>query len=178
MIQANDRDGTVSNVLDSTTIAALRKADDVVFRFSGAGTEEAVSYIRAIRRAPKATPTNPFPQEVEVRIPCDSRITNYESEFPASKSAAEGLTGFALVYSYEATWTSLTKLLRPGDVLSLLWERGAYNTEATKACVPPMFGDRLSVRINRADKKGHDTSLTFTVDQYFGPDNTARMIRS
>lgn len=180
IISANDYNGIVPVVLDHTLIAALRKADRVVFQFNNTpDPADRSTGLRAIKEAPKATPANPFPQECEVRIACDSIVTNYESEFPASRDSAAGLAGFALIYGYEQHWQTITSLLRPGDTLTLKWNRGGCDTDATRACEPRMVGDTLSLRVDRPSKRaGADgTSMHFNLKSYFGHANTARMVR-
>ena len=61
---------------------------------------------------------------------------------------------------------------RAGDVLSLHWQRGAWNTERMENATPKFYGDKLALLVTRGEKV-----LTFHVDTSICEDNTARMIR-
>ena len=69
-------------------------------------------------------------------------------------------------------WETIASLLRAGDVLSLHWQRGAWNTERMENATPKFYGDKLALLVTRGEKV-----LTFHVDTSICEDNTARMIR-
>jgi len=152
-------------------IAALRAADDVVFRHRN-GT----SQIEAIQRGRAATPGNPFaPGEARRDIPCDARVIDYQRDCGMHRKPSE-YQAFDMLNAAQQdhAWLTVAALLRPGDSLTLQWERGAWNTQESEG--RGMYGDRMLLVVLRPGKS-KDTRLTFNVAHHFGPDNSARMVR-
>lgn len=150
-------------MLDKIQIAALRKANIVSFHRLKDGT----SHICATKRnAPTAQ--DPFAQDIDIRIPCDSTLDDYDS--PHIDGAPWAAFDMLYVSSYADEWTTVAGLLREGDSVTLEWRRGNRSTTTLKDL--GIVADTLMFVVKRGDKR-----LTFHIGDYTGPDHTARMIR-
>ena len=147
-------------------IAALRKADSVSFHNPPNGE----AYICAIKRK-EVTTANPFADDIRITVPCESRLRDYEGSFITSRAT---FTAFDMIHSAQGDdgWQTIASLLRDGDALTLVWQRGAWSSPdlTDKGYV----GDLLLLIVQRSDKR-----LTFAVGHYVGPrHSSARMVRN
>ena len=160
--------------LDAIQLQALRKADTVSFfhRPKPDATNE-TSYVSATKRA-KPSGCDPFAHDVSIVIPCECRLTDYSDYENKIAYDSTAWNAFESIGSaqHEAAWQTTASLLRVGDKLMLLWERGAFTTQHMKEATPKFFGDRLSLLVTRGEKQ-----LTFHIDTRVCEDNSARMIR-
>jgi hypothetical protein len=161
--------------LDAIQLQALRKADTVSFfhRPKPDATNE-TSYASATKRA-KPSGSDPFARDVSIVIPCEWRLTDYTDGYENRiEYGSDAFNAFEMIHSaqHEAAWQTTASLLRVGDKLTLLWERGAVTTQHMKEASPKFFGDRLSLLVTRGERQ-----LTFHIDTRVCEDNSARMIR-
>lgn len=160
--------------LDAVQLAALRKADSVCFfHRPKPDTTGETSYINAIKRA-KQSAADPFSQDVCVQIVCEHRLTDYSDSDSKIPYDSEAFNAFEMIHSaqHENAWQTTASLLRAGDKLMLIWERGAFTTQHMKEATPKFYGDRLSLLVTRGERQ-----LTFHIDTRVCEDNSARMIR-
>jgi hypothetical protein len=153
----------VSEPLSRLDIAALRKADSVVFRQSFDRTGEIVAI-----KEPTQTQRerDPFAQEVRHRIAVGSHVHTYGRESGARHSAFEMIQNA----DYAPAWTTIAGLLRVGDIVSLSWLRG-NQTESLNGA--GMVRDELRLAV----KRGERGRFVFLVSVRVGPDNSARMTK-
>lgn len=149
----------VAHVITKADIAALRKADSIVFRHS----EE--SHLNCILRA---SDSNPFEQSHD--IPCETLYRDYSSG--EMKLDLKDFVAFDMIHTakYDAPFQTFASLVKEGDIIALYWLRGAGNTTGLGG--QNFYCDRLNLQIRRADKR-----LDFHMCYWIGPDNTARMTR-
>jgi hypothetical protein len=152
--------------LDALQIAAMRKADVMCFHH-----RERQSYIRAVKRNAK-TERNPFAEDVEIVIPCETRFVSYEKDESYFHPMPD-FTAFEMEHCAQSSldWQTTAAFLKVGDVVTLKWCRGAMNTQGADDI--GWCGDYLKLQIARGDKK-----FSFHVNQCFVPrHSSARMIR-
>lgn len=153
--------------IDAMQVAAMRKADRVCFVH-----DKRQSYIRAIKVNP-ATDRNPFAQDIEIVIPCETRFVSYEKDENYFHPMPD-FTAFEMEHCAQSSldWQTTAGFLKVGDVITLKWCRGAMNTQGVDDI--DWCGDYLKLQIARGDKK-----YSFHVDQCFVPrHSSARMIRN
>ena len=157
--------------LDKIDIAALRKADRILFRHSGGK-----STIEAIKDGVK-TERDPFARDVDHIIPCDFRIEDYtEGLFRISHDArrAGRFEAFESVHRYAHTtgvFDTFAAFLRPGDEIRLEWMRDAGRTLALAET--PLHADELRAHVSR----GETGRYMFHIDYRITDDSGARMVR-
>lgn len=152
--------------IDAVQLSAMRKADRICFVH-----RDGQSYIRCIKEN-KPTDRNPFAQDVEIIIPCETRFVSYEKG--ENYFHTPDFTAFEMLHHPQfddGDWLTTATFLKVGDVLKLKWCRGAMNTQGANDI--GWCGDYLKLQVTRGDKK-----FSFHVDQCFVPrHSTARMIR-
>lgn len=168
-------DATEKTGLDAIQIAALRKADTVCFFHRAVPdlTGE-TSYIGATKKH-KPSASNPFaPSETQIVIPCDFRLREYSRGDEKIAYGVDNWHGFEWIGSaqFDEEWRTIVSLLRVGDKLTLLWQRGAWTNESMKNATPQFFGDSLSLIVERGK-----ATLQFHIDTSFCENNSARMVR-
>ena len=174
MLDATSLEITIGLTLDAIKLQALRKADTVSFfhRPKPDATNE-TSYVSATKRA-KPSGNDPFAHDVSIIIPCECRLTDYSDYENKIAYDSTAWNAFEMIHAAQSedAWQTTASLLRVGDKLTLMWERGAFTTAHMKEATPKFYGDRLQLRVTRGDKV-----LTFHVDTRVCEDNSARMIR-
>lgn len=147
------------NPLTSVDIAALRKADSILFHH-----KDDDGKIAAVKEAREASARNPFPTESRHVIPVESSVRRF------TRGEGNAYTAFCMISSaqYSPAWTTIAALLRAGDVLSLAWYRGNNSPVITDA---GLVRDELRLCVKRGDKQ----RFVFIVEVSVGQDNTARM---
>lgn len=168
-------DATEKTGLDAIQLAALRKADTVCFFHRAVPdlTGE-TSYIGATKNH-KPSASDPFaPRETHIVIPCDFRLREYTRGDDKIAYDATNWRAFESVMSaqFDEEWRTVVSLLRVGDKLTLLWQRGAWTNESMKNATPQFFGDSLSLIVERAK-----ATLQFHIDTSVCENNSARMVR-
>ena len=168
-------DATEKTGLDAVQVAALRKADTVCFfhRTVPDATGE-TSYIDAAKKH-KPSPIDPFaPHETHIVIPCDFRLREYTRGDDKIAFDATNWHAFEWIGSaqFSEEWLTIASLLRAGDKLTLLWQRGAWTNESMRNATPQFFGDSLSLIVAR-----EKVTLQFHIDTSVCENNSARMIR-
>ena len=157
-------------------IAALRKAETLSFHHHAKNN---ASFIRATKRYREGEwrQSSPFrtSEDAYLEIPCAWRLTDYtrgdENKIPYG---SDQFNAFEMIHAAqsERAWSTTASLLRVGDKLTLLWERGGWTTEAMEKATPHFFGDTLHLQVDRGDKR-----LCFHVRTSICEDNSARMVR-
>ena len=97
-------------MLTKLDIAAMRKADRIVFRH-----KDGKSVIEAIKSAEK-TEKDPFAQDVVIFVETAWSLDDYAdgAEHTTYEAASEGkFIGFEMIYNYGAVWKTVASLLRP-----------------------------------------------------------------
>jgi hypothetical protein len=153
--------------IDASHIRALRNADSVVFRlYKGQATVEANMRAESSRDG----------FEHQTTIYADHAVTDYErtdgyamSDGPTQYSAFEMFHSGA---KYSDELGSLVGRLAKGDVITLIWRRGAGSTEGTRNA--GMIVDDLQVRITKPSGKRETYLLAY---QACDPNSSARMVR-
>jgi hypothetical protein len=169
-----DNTAETTTGLDAIQLAALRKANRVCFYHRATPDATGLrSYIAAIKTTDR-TKLNPFEGEQSLCFAVDFRLREYttgDDKIPYNGDAWEA---FEMIHSAQATeeWRTIVSLLRVGDKLTLLWQRGGWTTEAMQNASPKFYGDSLSLIVERAK-----ATLQFHIDQQISENNTARMIR-
>jgi hypothetical protein len=160
--------------LDAIQVAALRKGDTVCFFHRHVpDTTGETSYICATKKH-EANPIDPFgPRETSIIIPVEWRLRDYTRGEKIPYDSADW-KGFSWIGSarYHEEWVTIASLLRVGDKLTLLWQRGGFTTEAQANATPHFYGDSLSLLVERGERQ-----LQFHIETSVSEDNTARMIR-
>jgi hypothetical protein len=144
-------------MLTKIDIAAMRKADRIVFRAESL-EERRPFTIEAIKEAPEATPSNPFPQEVRHMIEVASMVKDYSGGMWGSTRGIESYSAFEMVYSpqRDEEWMTITGLLKEGDKLTLIW---THNNSTPALDELGVVVDSLTLRIDRGDKR-----LSFNIE--------------
>jgi hypothetical protein len=119
--------------VDKVMIAALKKADRIVFRHTPAKG----SQIEAIKAA-NPTKSNPFDQEVTVTVPTSFAVDDYgghgTEQYPGPERALSGsdmasgnFYGFEMEHTPQSArhWQTIVATLRAGDMIGLRWRRNA-----------------------------------------------------
>lgn len=156
----------VPEPLTKLHIAAMRKADRIVFRHIEGG----ICQIEALKEAPKASPTNPFPQEGRQEVACGSSLTHYGITDKWKINETRAYRAFVMIGGYDRAWQTIAKLLKPGDTLIFEWT-GSNNSEYARQT--GFHHDSLSLKVMRKGKE-----MLFNVYDGFCPDNSARMIKT
>jgi hypothetical protein len=149
--------------LDAQDIRALRDANYAVcFYHRTAGEPGRVRAIREDR-------SGPFNGSTEREITVPSRIAAYDRETLGDVAT---LDAYHMEHSPQQSdkWQTIAGLLRPGDVLSLLWWRG-NNSPALDAA--GYVRDELRIQVQRGKRR-----LTFMLAVSNGPANSARLVRT
>ena len=153
--------------LSRQDIAALRKADDLVFTH-----RDGASYIRAIKRVTdKDKQRDPWADDKEHRINADVEFRDYKNEFlHGNWSAFEMFNGA----QYSRQWQTIAGFLRPLDQLTLMWTANNNSQILDEA---NLHNDMLRVHVKRITKSNKTKNFVFLVDVRTSKNNTARMIR-
>jgi hypothetical protein len=130
----------------------LRKCTDVTFRYDGKSSQIEAIICEGI----------PSVEKTRHIIQVDSRVTTYMGG--KVSSAFEMLQAC----QHSPHWVTITKLLRAGDDLTLLWSADAWTTPSMK--VAGFHGDTLDLRVERRGK-----IMTFRIDTSITRSVTGRM---
>jgi hypothetical protein len=144
-------------MLTKIDIAAMRKADRIVFRSES--LEERRPYtIEAIKEAPEATPSNPFPQEGRHIVEVSASVRDYSEGAWGGSHGVESYSAFEMVYSaqYDDEWKTVVGLLKEGDKLTLIW---THHNSTPALLEVGVCVDNLTLRIDRGDKR-----LSFNIE--------------
>lgn len=152
--------------IELTHIRALRNADSVVFRFhNGQATIEANMRAESSRDG----------FEHQTTIYARNAVTDYElndgyamSDGPTQYSAFEMFHSGA---KYNDELGTFVGRLGKGDIVTLMWRRGAGSCETTREA--RLVVDDLMVRITKPSGRTETYMLAYQVSR----DNTARMVR-
>lgn len=169
--------------VDKVMIAAMKKADRIVFRH----TPEKGSQIEAIKEA-KPTKADPFAREVMVVIPCSFGLDDYGSEgsdeYPAQARAFDlnaldnGIFyGFEMEHNAQSAraWQTIVASLKDGDMIGLRWMRNAGTSPALVKL--GVVVDELRLWVERGER----CAGTYNVDHRAVPMANAeshRMVRT
>lgn len=154
-------------MLTKIDIAALRKADRIVFRSEWGNTH----HIEAIKKAPEATERDPFPAERRHRVEVSGRISDYAEGSFGGAWRVESFEAFEMEHSAQHSdeWQTIAGLLREGDQLILAWVHENNSPALRDAGV---CRDELRLVILRGDKR-----LTFFVSSRVQTSTRFRMVR-
>ena len=160
-----------AGTLNKTALDALRSANRVEFRH-----ENGMSHILA--SAETGAPSRDPPAAGEgLRVPCQARIADYEMRGGVRAHPHKtqidnytALTGINYTQDEDGLWQTITRLLKVGDDITLLWERGSLTTRTMKAA--GFHGDALYLLVKRGNKR-----FRFLLDTSCGVENEARMVR-
>jgi len=144
--------------LTKMDINAIKKSDDLIFRCNGSGKTR----IEAVKRVGyKEKEKNPF---------ADDR---YHFIDDVKTEIEEGRIAFEMLHSHQycPMTKTIVNLLRPGDILVVIWNENGYGNGLTEKA--GLVVDSLMLRVFRKEK----LKYTFMVAQCICEDNTARMIR-
>jgi hypothetical protein len=167
-------DQTETTGLDAIQLAALRKANRVCFYHRATPDATGLrSYIACIKTTDR-TKLNPFEGETTLCFPVDYRLRDYTQGDDKIPYNGDAWNAFEMIHSAQVAeeWRTIVSLLRTGDKLTLMWDRGGWTTEAMQCASPKFYGDKLSLIVERAK-----ATLHFHIDMHVGENNTARMIR-
>ena len=158
-----------ARTLDSLDVAALRKADRIVFRH----TRKDGSAIEAIKEA-KKTPANPFATDILHIIPTQSYAFDYgdRSNSWGVHLKSDEFSAFEMEHNGDSGFGGIAEFLKAGDVVTLAWLRDGKRSPAVAEGIPGWHCDMLELRVSRKSKQ-----YKFLVDVSICQDNTARMIK-
>jgi hypothetical protein len=151
--------GDDETVLTKIEVAALRRADGVVFRYW-----EGRHLIRASKKADAASG---FDQAREIAV--SGRITSYR------RPAAEFMDAFCLIAAarFCPEWRTVASLLRAGDRLELAWIAD-NNTKILEEA--KLHRDELRLHVLRSVKEGRTNRMVFGIEVQVSLDNADRMM--
>lgn len=157
-------------MLTKIDIAALRKADRIIFRTENA-EERRPFTIEAIKEAPQATPSNPFPQEARHIVTVDAQVRDYAEGSWGGSYRIETYTAFEMIYSAQSDdeWQTIAGLLREGDEITLIWTHDNSSPALREVGVGI---DSLTLRIQRGDKR-----LSFNIQSHAYTSARHRMVK-
>lgn len=156
--------------LTKLDISALRKADNIAVHLHDGHPE---GRVRVIKRAPNATPKNPFPQEVEHVLPCPVVIDGYGCDSEAMDKIKGGRARcFELIYLYPSQQTHAScviKTLREGDEITFRFFPDAHSNGYVAE--KDLHADVLYLEVRRNGKR----IAKWEIESSVCADNSARM---
>lgn len=170
------RSREVGRPLEKNDIAALRKCATLGFNYLHAEGKQR-AWISATEPTPPEDASDPFASS-EGR----SRMIAVDFELASWDGAPEEeiASCHEMVYNGDEMRT-ITRTLREGDELRLIFEKNALRTGAIDALCDAkgnaIVADRMLLEVTRGGRKRPVTDR-YLIGTYFGPDNMARMIRS
>lgn len=121
--------------LTTTDLAALRKADRVYFRSTWDVDQTATAHIACVREA-KKTPANPWAEDQEYRVACNTTVRTFHGWTEAHQNCefvprSAGEHNGAAQYCPE--WQTAVSMMRAGDELRLDWSHNGGSEEQERA---------------------------------------------
>jgi hypothetical protein len=162
--------GTISKI----DIQAMKLADTVSFhRVNGKNT------IVATKRVPKPKAFEDTERRHEIEV--DGHVDHFrgDGEYALPYDTIEHIHKFAscfdMIHSsqYSDEWQTIVSILRPGDVISLVWQGADNNGYLNNAQGQRLYPDKLYLKVKRDGKR----DMSFYLTDSICPNNTARMIR-
>ncbi|ALA07293.1 hypothetical protein SECTIM467_169 [Brevibacillus phage SecTim467] len=148
----------IGHQLTKGDVNALRKGKDIVFFLKPDGQSE----IKAIMK-----------DEIEHVIKCYTKVSGFRYGLGEIRGADYVLSA-AL---YEATWETIARLIRVGDILKLHWRANNNDNYITNA---KLYKDELYMEVRRLSKGTNPTPstvMTFLIATTICENNAAKMIR-
>ena len=135
-------------MLSKIDIAALRKADSILFRSEKDGTHT----ISAIKKADQPSEKNPFPQESRRDIKVSASLRDYSKGSFGSDWRVESYEAFHMTHSaqYCDEWETFASLLRDNDEIILAW---TYENTSPAMQEAGVSRDELRLVIKRGEKR-------------------------